>query len=95
MPTILLNPHTWIAAGFVVYSAWLFNQGINFEQRREAVRTEITNKAVRVVNKDETERDEKEDTARATALGAAKPTIAASVKCIASPDLALALSGIR
>lgn len=95
MPTILLNPHTWIAAGFVVYSAWLFNQGINFEQRREAARTEVTNKHLRVVNKTETERNEKEEADRAKAMNAAKPAIAAAGKCIASPDLALALSGIR
>ena len=92
---ILLSPHVWIAIGFLFVAGYLFNQGVKFEQRREAARTEATNKRIRALNEREEKLAAKEEEQREKAFAAAAPVLLKAGKCLATPEVAAALSEIR
>lgn len=92
---LLLHPYTLIGLASVFALGWAFNQGRHFEQRAEMRRIEATNKRIRAVNAREEATAAKEAELRDKAFGDAAPVLAKADKCIATPDVATALSRIR
>ena len=92
---LLLHPYTLVAIAIVLFAGWSFNQGRHFEQRAEMRRIEATNKRIREVNAREEAVAFKEETEREKAFDAAAPVLAKADKCLASPEVAQALSRIQ
>ena len=95
MTSLLLNPRVWMAAGVLMLLAYTWNHGRRFEQRQEAARVEATNQRVRAVNAREEAVAAKEDAARNAAFDAAAPVLMRAGRCVATPDVAAALSAIK
>lgn len=91
----LLNPRVWIIVGALAVVGYAFDRGIKYEQRREAARIEATNKRIREVNAREEAVAFKEETEREKAFDAAAPVLAKADKCLATPEVAEALSRIQ
>lgn len=92
---LLLHPYALIAMAALLAFGWAFNQGRHFEQRAEARRIEATNTRIRAVNAREEAIADREETARQRAFSAAFPVLAGAAKCLATPEVAAALSRIR
>lgn len=92
---LLLNPRVWMAAGVIALLAYTWNHGRKYEQHQEAVRIEATNKRIRAVIDREEVVAAKEAAARDDAFAAAAPVLLKAGKCVATPDVAAALSKIR
>ena len=92
---LLLHPYSLIGIAALLAFGWAFNQGKNYEKRAEARRIEATNTRIRQVNAREEAIADQEETARQRAFTAAFPVLAAAGKCIATPEVAAALSRIR
>ena len=92
---ILLHPYALIVYAALLFGGWAFNQGKSFEQRAEARRIEATNKRIREVNAREETLAAKEAAVRVDAFNAAVPVLLKAGKCVATPEVAKALSQIR
>ena len=92
---LLLHPYTLIGLAALLALGWAFNQGKHYGQRAEARRIEATNKRIRAVNAREEAANAKEVELRDKAFSDAAPVLAKADKCIATPDVAVALSRIR
>ena len=91
----LFQPYALIALALLISHGWAFNQGDQYRHRKHVAAIEATNKLIRTVNARETELTAKEDELRDRALNDARPVLLAAGKCVASPELAAALSRIR
>lgn len=92
---LLMNPYVLIGIALVFSHGWAFNQGDQYRHRKHIAAIEATNKLIRTVNARETEVAAKEDDLRNKALSDAGPVLLAAGKCVASPELAAALSRIK
>ena len=95
LPALLTNRYVIVAVGFVLYSAWVFQHGREFEQNRQASAIAAINTKLKAVNTRETEVAMAEDALREKARGEATAVLAASSPCIVTAAEAQALSRIR
>ena len=92
-----LNPYALgaVAAVFIFYSLWLFQQGREFEQSAHARAVIRVNTKLKTVNDQETALSMKENELAAKARAEAQPVITASAPCIVTASEAQALSRIK
>lgn len=84
-----------IVVALVLSHGWALNQGRHLEQWKQARRIEATNTKIRDVNAREETLAAQEEEARNAAFNAATPVLMKAGKCVATPDVAAALSQIR
>ena len=84
-----------IAVALLLSHGWALNQGRHLEQWSQARRVEATNKKIRDVNDREEKLAAKEEEARNNAFIAAAPALMKAGECLATPEVAAALSEIR
>lgn len=93
----LLNPYMagGLIAGFLLYSVWMFQQGREFEQGRQAAAIAVVNGKIKVVVERETMVAMKEDALAAKAHAEATVVLAKSEPCLVTEEEAVALARIR